>query len=151
MRSLRRTLESALVPPAALVLLVWPCGAARASDIPLGEVRAPTARERDLDTVREAISDPEVAGRLAQAGVDPGTLLDRVERMTPAETRYLAGRIRAEERAGGSVAGAIAAIVIVGLLVFLILVLADKVDLGTSHARTDVKGEDPLRPGAVLG
>jgi hypothetical protein len=98
MRSLRRILRAALVPPAALVLVVWPCGTVRAADIPLGEVRAPSEQGKDIDTIREAFSRPEVAERLSRAGVDPAFLLDRVERMTPAETRFLAERIRTRDR-----------------------------------------------------
>lgn len=155
---IRRTLVSLLVPAATAVIALAPTGlGASFEDVPAAEVRAPGTLERDIATLTEMLSTPEAEARLADAGLTRADVLRRVEKMTPAEVRYLVEQAEAEQKAGGNAVGLVIGILVIILIVVLILVLLDKrveVRDRSSHFDAGVKTRPEagsIARGAVIG
>ena len=77
--------------------------------------------EGERNRVKALIERPEVAKQLEQLGIPPGEAAARVDAMTEAEVRALAGRIDALP-AGGDMANQTLLLLII-LIIVLILVL----------------------------
>jgi hypothetical protein len=82
----------------------------------------PPATAAAIDADRDALETRLVVARLVALGVSPEDATARLAALTEAERHALAERID-EVEAGGSAAGAVAIVIIIGLLVVLILEL----------------------------
>jgi hypothetical protein len=153
MLRLRRTLESTLVPLAALVIVVSPPPLVSADDAPAAASPRSESHTKDLEEIRSILRTEEAARRLAEAGLTLEGTMARVEKMTQAEAHYLAQRLREERQAGGDALGVLVAILIIVLLVVLIILLLDKrieIKDRESHPSKDVKSSQSAPKGAVL-
>ena len=155
MLSIRRTLESTLVPLAATILVLGPPPTVIAEDAPVAASPRDESHTKDLEEIRTLLKSEEASRSLAEAGVTLEAAMARVEKMTAAEVHYLAQRLREDRQAGGDGLGVLIAILIIVLLVVLIILLLDKKveikDKGT-HDSQGAKGSGgSLARGAVLG
>ena len=154
MLSIRRTLESTLVPLAATILVLGPPPTVIAEDAPVAASPRNDSHTKDLEEIRTLLKSEEAARRLADAGITQEAAMARVEKMTPAEVHYLAQRMREDRQAGGDGLGLLVVLLVIILLVVLIVVLLDKKvevkDKG-SHNSQDARGLEPVARGAVLG
>jgi hypothetical protein len=143
-----------LAPLAAAVLVLGSPPPSFAEDIPALTSVRDSAHAADLAQIRSLLEREEARTELAEAGLTVDDAMKRVESMTPAETRYLAVRMKEIEQRGGSWAGAIIFILVVVLLVVLIIVLLDKdveVKDKNTHATKEVKPGSSVPRGAVIG
>jgi uncharacterized protein DUF6627 len=158
MRGLRHSLGLALASLAAALLALSP-RRALAEDIPAAALtRSPgssrdATREAYLDEIRSLLATDAAASRLAAGGVTRETVLERIERMTPAELRYLAQRLREAHRSGGQTFETVLIVLVLVALVILVLVLLDVDDDGAGrHSPSGARAPTAsLERGAVLG
>jgi len=81
-------------------------------------------REAEIETIRLALEKDVVTQRLADYGLSPEEVSDRLDTLTDEQVHELAGL--SGDIAGGSILEAIIAVLLIVLLVVLILKVSDK-------------------------